>query len=102
MTKQWKKCWHWNLIGTNTPYWKTRHNKCWKQTEQTYICKSCHVQLQPKCTCVCCNTDVQKDISKMYNKLDYDFTGFVVSQCLGHVPNSGNVNQYNENYEIIL
>ena len=24
-----------------------------------YICKSCHLQLQPKCTCVCCNTDVQ-------------------------------------------
>ena len=59
-----------------------------------YICKSCHIQLQPKCTCVCYNTDVQKDISKMYNKLDYDFTGFVVSQCLGHVPNSGNAEQY--------
>ena len=24
-----------------------------------YICKSCHVHLQPKYTCVCCNTDVQ-------------------------------------------
>ena len=43
-----------------------------------YICKSCHVQLQPKCTCVCCKTDVQKDICKMYNKAGYDFTSFVV------------------------
>ena len=59
-----------------------------------YRCKSCHLQLQPKCTCVCCNTDVQKDISKMYNKLDYDFTSFVVSKCLGHVSNSGNTEQY--------
>ena len=42
---------------------------------------------------VCCNTDVQKDISKMYNKLDYDFTSFVVSQCLGHVSNCGNAEQ---------
>ena len=33
-----------------------------------YICKSCHLQLQPKCTCVCCNTDVHKDICKMYKK----------------------------------
>ena len=30
----------------------------------------------------------------MYNKLDYDFTNFVVSQCLGHVSNSGNAEQY--------
>ena len=32
-----------------------------------YICKSCHLQLQPKCTYVCCNTDVNKHICKMYN-----------------------------------
>ena len=30
----------------------------------------------------------------MYNKLDDDFTSFVVSQCLGHVSNSGNAEQY--------
>ena len=30
----------------------------------------------------------------MYNKLDYDFTSFVVSQCLGHVSNSRNEEQY--------
>ena len=52
-----------------------------------YICKSCHLQLQPKCTCVCFNTDVQKDTCKIYNKADYDFTSFVVSQCLRHVSN---------------
>ena len=36
---------------------KTNRTNC-------YICKSCHLQLQPRCTCVCCNTDVQIDISK--------------------------------------
>ena len=35
-----------------------------------------------------------EDISKMYSKLHYDFTSFVVSQCWGHVPNSGNAEQY--------
>ena len=55
-----------------------------------YICKSCHSQLQPRCTCVYCNTDVKKDICKMYNKVDYDFSYFVVSQCLGHVSNPAN------------
>ena len=48
----------------------------------SYICKSCHLQLLPKCTCVCCNT--------VYNKAGYDFTCFVVSQCLGHVSNPAN------------
>ena len=31
---------------------------------------------------------MQKHVCKMYNKIDYDFTDFVVSQCLGHVSNS--------------
>ena len=44
-----------------------------------YICKSDQLQLQPKCTCVCCNTYVHKHICKMYNKVDYHFTSFVVS-----------------------
>ena len=30
----------------------------------------------------------------MYNKVDYDFTNFVVSQCLGHVSNSAHEEQY--------
>ena len=55
-----------------------------------YICKSCHSQLQPNSTCVCCNTDVQKDICKMYNKVDYDFSSFVVSQCVERVSSPGN------------
>ena len=60
----------------------------------SYICKSCHLQLPPKFTCVCCNTDVHKHICKMYNKVDYDFTNFVLSQCLQHVSNSANEEQY--------
>ena len=42
-----------------------------------YICKSCHLQLQPKCTCVCCNIDVHKGICKMYNKVDYDISSLL-------------------------
>ena len=30
----------------------------------------------------------------MYNKVDYDFSSFVVSQCLGHVSNYSNEEQY--------
>ena len=30
----------------------------------------------------------------MYNKVDYDFTNFVVSQCLGHILNSAHEEQY--------
>ena len=30
----------------------------------------------------------------MYNKLDYDFRHFVVSQCLGHLSHSENAEQY--------
>ena len=37
---------------------------------------------------------MHKDISKAYNKVDYDFSTFVVSQCLGHVSNSANEDQY--------
>ena len=55
------------------------------QRTNSYICKSCHLQLQPKFTCVCCNPDMHKHVCKMYNKVDYDFTNFVVSWCLGHV-----------------
>ena len=46
--------------------------------------------ISTKCTCVCCNTDVQKDTCKVYNKAGYDFTCFVVPQCLGHVSNPAN------------
>ena len=30
----------------------------------------------------------------MYNKVDYGFTNFIVSQCLGHVSNSAHKEQY--------
>ena len=37
---------------------------------------------------------MQKHVGKMYNKVDYDFTNFVLSQCLGHVSNSAHREQY--------
>ena len=59
------------------------------QKTNSYICKSCNKKLH-----VCCNRDMQKHVCKMYNKLDYDFTNFVVSQCLQHVSNSVHEEQY--------
>ena len=64
------------------------------QKTNSYICKSCHVQLQQKTTCVCCNRYIQKHVDKMYNKVEYDFTNFVVGQCLGHILNSAYEEQY--------
>ena len=53
-----------------------------------------HAELQQKITCVCCNRHMQKHVCKMYNKVDYDFTNFVVSQCLQHAANSVHEKQY--------
>ena len=65
------------------------------QKINSYICNSCHVQLQQKIyMCVCCYRHMQKHVCKMYNKVDYDVTHFVVSQCLGYVSNSEHEEQY--------
>ena len=37
---------------------------------------------------------MQKHECKMYNKGEYDFTNFVVSECLGHVSYSAHEEQY--------
>ena len=58
------------------------------QKTNSYICKSCHAELQQKMPCVCCNRHITEHVCKMYNKVDYDFTNFIVSQCLQHVSNS--------------
>ena len=47
-----------------------------------------------KNTLVCCNRHMQKHVCKMYNKADYDFSYFVVSQCLQHLSNSIHEEQY--------
>ena len=64
------------------------------QKTNSYICKNFHVELQQKMTCVCCNRHMQKHLCEIYNKLDYDFTNFVVWQCLQHVSNSVHDYQY--------
>ena len=46
------------------------------QRTNSYICKSCHLQLQPKFTCVCCNTDIHN----MYVKYKTKYT--LTSQIL--------------------
>ena len=52
------------------------------QKTNSYICKNCDVELQQNMTCVCCNRHMQKHLCKMYNKLNYDFTNFVVFTML--------------------
>ena len=47
-----------------------------------------------KITHVCCNRHMEKHVCKMYNKVDCDFTNFVVSQHLGHVSNFAHEEQY--------
>ena len=64
------------------------------QKTNSYICNNCHVELQQKMACVCCNRHMQKHLCKIYNKLDYDFTNFVLSQSLQHVSNSVHDDQY--------
>ena len=60
--------------------------------------KPLHMQELPCTTTtkkdVCCNRHMQKYVCKMYNKVDYDFTNFGVSKCLGHVSNSAHEEQY--------
>ena len=46
----------------------------------THMC----IKIYVKCRYIC----------KTYNKVDYDFSSFVVSQCLGHVANSAAEDQY--------
>ena len=40
------------------------------QRTNSYICKSCHLQLQPKFTCLCLHM-LHKHVCKMYKKVDY-------------------------------
>ena len=71
--KTMKKCLHWNLIWTNTSYFE---NKILVNAEIKQN-KLLHMQELPLTTPtkmyiyahLCCNTDVHKDICKMYNKV---------------------------------
>ena len=81
-------------INTYSSLEKDIHEMAKSPKTNSYICKSCHAELQQKITCVCCNRHMQKHLCEIYNKLDYDFTHFVVSQCLQHVLNSVHDDQY--------
>ena len=50
-----------------------------------HICRTCYIQLQQNFVCVCCSRNVEKSMCQLYRKADYDFSTFVVSQCLPHV-----------------
>ena len=64
------------------------------KTARQYICKKCHMNLVPKVTCVCCKMNADKHICKIYNKLDYDFTKFIVSRCLEYATNTTDEEKY--------
>ena len=53
-----------------------------------YICKTCHEQLRPQFICVCCDQEVDKHLCILYVKDNYDFTQYVVSQCLCKISNN--------------
>ena len=44
-----------------------------------HIYKTCYIQLQQNCVCVCCSRNVEKSMCQHYRKADYDFSTFVVS-----------------------
>ena len=43
---------------------------------------------------VCCKVNADKHIRKIYNKLDYDFTKFIVSWCLEYATNTTDEEKY--------
>ena len=49
-----------------------------------HICNIHYIQLQ-NFVHVCCSRNVQKSMCQLYMKAYYDFSSFVVSQCLPHV-----------------
>ena len=92
--KLWKnvyiEIWYEQILPTGT-----QHTRNGKITENQLL----HMQKLPsrtttKIICVCCNRQMQKHVCKMYNKADYGFSYFVVSQCLQHISNSVDEEQY--------
>ena len=69
-------------------HWKTTYQKWQNHRKPTLTYAKAATYNYNKKLCVCCNRHMQKHVCKMYNKVDYDFTNFVVSQCLQHVSNS--------------
>ena len=64
------------------------------KTARQYICKKCHTSLVPKVTCMCCKLNADKCICKIYNKADYDYTKFIVSQCLEYATDTTDEEKY--------
>ena len=56
---------------------------------RSYICKTCHFQLKPKFSCVCCNRNIEQHLCKQYNIEDYDFSHYIVSRCLPDTSDEG-------------
>ena len=74
---------HFTYICDNKKYSSIQHyikvtipQKCRKR----YMCKTCHVQLQPQFICVCCALEVDMHLCILYVKDNYDFTQYVVSR----------------------
>ena len=48
---------------------------------RSYTCRTCHFQLQPNFSCVCCHRNVEQHLCKQYNMEDYEFSQYIVSRC---------------------
>ena len=59
-----------------------------------HICNICYIQLQQNFVCVCCSRNVEKSMYQLYMTADYDFSSFVVSQCLPHVTDCEDEQKY--------
>ena len=53
---------------------KSRHENIY-----IYICKSCHVKLELKVNCVCCELEVNFHLCQKYKMENYDFNKHIVS-----------------------
>ena len=58
---------------------------------RSYICRTCHFQLKPNFSCVCCNRNIEQCFCKQYNMEDYDFWQYIVSRCLPDTSDEGDV-----------
>ena len=60
-----------------------------KSHMRSYICRTCHFQLKPNFSSVCCNRNIEQHLCKQYNMEDYDFSQYIVSRCLPDTSDEG-------------
>ena len=59
-----------------------------------FILDRMRMHIAKKFVCLCCSRNVEKGMCQLYIKADYDFSSFVVSQCLPHVRDCDDEQKY--------